>query len=136
LDTTKLMRYLGLCRRAGGIVRGTELIEKSLRRSPKPVLVLLASDASPRTTKQITDKCRYAAVPLWTVEPDKFALAACAGASSPCAALAVLAGKGPADAILALYRETAQTYTEIQENVGLSGQTSLSDNGFYDRKDD
>ena len=110
--TEKLLRYVGLCKRAGGIVRGADLIEKSLRKTPAPVCVLLASDASERTGKQITDKCRTAGVLCVTIEADKYDLAHAVGATSPCAAVAVLAGKGPADAAAQMAKEYAETETE------------------------
>lgn len=98
-DTEKLLRYVGLCRRAGGVIRGAELIEKSLHKSPKPVCVLLSSDASERTTKQMHDKCNSANVPCVTIPADKYTLAHTIGATSPCAALAILPGKGPANIV-------------------------------------
>ncbi|MBQ8402731.1 MAG: ribosomal L7Ae/L30e/S12e/Gadd45 family protein [Clostridia bacterium] len=111
-ETEKLLRYVGLCKRAGGIVRGADLIEKSLRKRPAPVCVLLASDASGRTAKQTTDKCRTAGVLCVTVGADKFDLAHAVGASSPCAAVALLAGKGPAEAAADLVREHAEQEQE------------------------
>ena len=111
-DTEKLLRYVGLCKRAGGIVRGADLIEKSLRKTPAPVCVLLASDASERTVKQTTDKCKTAGVPCVTIGADKFDLAHAVGATSPCAAAAVLAGKGPAGVVAEMVRNDAETKTE------------------------
>ena len=96
MDTVKLLRYVGLCRRAGGVVRGADVIAKSMN---KAACVLIAADASERTVKQTADKCRSAGVPCTTIEADKYDLAHAVGESSPCAAVAVLAGKGPADAV-------------------------------------
>lgn len=109
IDTQKLLRYVGLCRRAGGVVRGADVIAKSLS---KTVCVLIAADASERTVKQTTDKCRSAGVPCVTIGADKYDLAHAVGAASPCAAVAVLAGKGPADYVKAMVTE------EIAETNG------------------
>ncbi|MBR4961029.1 MAG: ribosomal L7Ae/L30e/S12e/Gadd45 family protein [Clostridia bacterium] len=109
MDTQKLLRYVGLCKRAGGVVRGADVIAKSLA---KTVCVLIASDASERTVKQTTDKCRNAGVPCVTIGADKYDLAHAVGASSPCAAVAVLAGKGPADAVKAMITEENADKTE------------------------
>ena len=96
MDTQKLLRYTGLCRRAGGVVRGADVIAKSMS---KAACVLIAADASERTVKQTTDKCSSAGVPCVTVGVDKYDLAHAVGASSPCAAVAVLNGKGPAEMV-------------------------------------
>ena len=104
IDTQKILRYVGLCRRAGGVVRGADVIAKSLSRA---ACVLIASDASERTVKQTTDKCKNAGVLCVTIGADKYDLAHAVGASSPCAAVAVLAGKGPADAVKAMAEDNA-----------------------------
>lgn len=104
IDTQKILRYVGLCRRAGGVVRGADVIAKSLSGA---ACVLIASDASERTVKQTTDKCKTAGVLCVTIGADKYDLAHAVGASSPCAAVAVLAGKGPADAVKAMAEDNA-----------------------------
>ena len=109
MDTVKLLRYVGLCRRAGGVVRGADVIAASLKKS---ACVLIASDASERTVKQITDKCRSAGVPCVTIGADKYDLAHAVGAASPCAAVAVLAGKGPANAVKTMIHEENADKTE------------------------
>ena len=110
-DTETLLRYVGLCKRAGGVVRGADLIEKTLHKHPAPVCVLLAADASERTVKQTSDKCNTAGVLCVTIGADKFDLAHAVGASSPCAAVAVLAGKGPAGVVADMVRN-AEADTE------------------------
>lgn len=64
----KLMSTIGLCRRAGKTVIGSDLAVKALRAGDCK-LVLLASDASENTKKRITDKSatyktRLVCVPL------------------------------------------------------------------------
>ena len=49
---------LGLCRRAGAVIIGTDLVTKALP-SGKVKLVIYAADSSQNTEKKITDKCRF-----------------------------------------------------------------------------
>lgn len=54
----KFLFMLGLCRRAGEIIIGTDLVTKSLP-SKRVKLVIYTSDASQNTEKKITDKCKF-----------------------------------------------------------------------------
>lgn len=54
----KFLFMLGLCRRAGKLITGTDLVTKSLP-SKKTYLVIYTSDASANTEKKITDKCKF-----------------------------------------------------------------------------
>ena len=55
-----LLKFLGLCYRAGCAVCGTELICNALKNGKKvPVLVLEAFDTSQNTHKRISDRCVY-----------------------------------------------------------------------------
>jgi ribosomal protein L7Ae-like RNA K-turn-binding protein len=49
---------LGLCRRAGAVIIGTDLVTKSLP-SGKVKLVIYAENSSQNTEKKITDKCKF-----------------------------------------------------------------------------
>ena len=49
---------LGLSRRAGAIIIGTDLVTKALP-SGNVKLVMYACDASGNTVKKITDKCKF-----------------------------------------------------------------------------
>ena len=49
---------LGLCRKAGKLITGTDLVTKSLP-SKKTYLVIYTNDASQNTEKKITDKCKF-----------------------------------------------------------------------------
>lgn len=55
---SKFLSMLGLCRRAGAAVIGTDLVTKALP-SGKIKLVMYAQNASANTEKKITDKCRF-----------------------------------------------------------------------------
>jgi len=59
--------FLGLAYRARKVVSGEETVVQSIRRS-QAKLVMLSKDASDRTIKTITDKCRFYKVPVVFVE--------------------------------------------------------------------
>ncbi|MGV3488290.1 MAG: YlxQ family RNA-binding protein [Tuberibacillus sp.] len=61
---------LGLAYRARKVVSGEETVVQSVRKS-QAKLVMLSRDASDRTTKTITDKCRYYKVPIVFVDDRK-----------------------------------------------------------------
>ncbi len=54
----KFLFMLGLCRKAGKLIIGTDLVTKSLP-SKKTYLVIYTCDASGNTEKKITDKCNF-----------------------------------------------------------------------------
>ena len=130
-------RYLGLCRRAGGVIRGGETILRSVRTdstAKRPSLVLIASDASDRTAKQLADKCRYYKVPCYKTPADSYRLAEITGFTSPCAALGVLRGKGPSEALQSICSALWTDSTAETENIHLNETTEI--NRPLDRKDD
>ncbi len=51
-------KLIGLCRAAGGVACGTDAALGEVRRG-RAKFVLIASDVSDRTRKQLTDKCKY-----------------------------------------------------------------------------
>ena len=55
---SKVLSMLGLSRRAGAVIIGTDLVTKALP-SGKVKLVMYACDASANTEKKITDKCKF-----------------------------------------------------------------------------
>jgi ribosomal protein L7Ae-like RNA K-turn-binding protein len=59
----KAYRLLGLAKRAGKVVSGTDGVVNSVRYG-KAGVVILAKDASENTKKQIRDKCNSFNVPL------------------------------------------------------------------------
>ena len=95
-----IRNYIGLCKAAGGVIAGSDLVLKAVR-SGKVVCVLIAKDASPRTQKQITDKCLFYHIKHGIVDSDSYDLGKLIGKTAPCAVLG-LTGKGPADAVCRL----------------------------------
>ena len=55
---SKVLSMLGLSRRAGAVIIGTDLVTKALP-SGKVKLVMYAGDSSANTEKKITDKCKF-----------------------------------------------------------------------------
>ena len=90
-------RYIGLCMAAGGVKTGVDMVLGEVR-SHRAKLVLLASDASDRTKKQVTDKCNYYNIPLFSGGYTGDDIAQMLGKRSPCAAVAFI-GKGPWESV-------------------------------------
>ncbi len=60
----KALGLIGLAKRAGRIAAGEEAVKDSVRFG-KAQVVILASDASDNTRKNITDSCKYYGVPYY-----------------------------------------------------------------------
>ena len=58
MATNKFLSMLGLAKRAGAVMTGTDLVTKALP-SGKIRLVIYAENSSPNTEKKITDKCKF-----------------------------------------------------------------------------
>ncbi len=78
---------------AGGVVCGTDAALAEVRHG-RARFVLVASDASDRTRKQLTDKCATYQVKILYGIRDSAALARLFGRRSACAA-AAFTGRGP-----------------------------------------
>ena len=95
----QLSKYLGLCAASLSAVCGSELASGAVRKNPAKVnLMLLASDASARTEKQVTDKCAFYKVKLIKLDLTMTELSDALGKSSLCAACAIT-NKGLAEKI-------------------------------------
>ncbi len=95
----QLCKYLGLCAASRSAVCGSELALSAIRKnSAKVNLMLLASDASVRTQKQVTDKCDFYKVKLIKLDLTMTELSDALGKSSLCAACAIT-NKGLAEKI-------------------------------------
>ncbi|MBR6915693.1 MAG: ribosomal L7Ae/L30e/S12e/Gadd45 family protein [Clostridia bacterium] len=79
-----------LCRKAGAVTAGVGATLDAVRRTDgKPAAVILASDASERTKKQIRDKCAFYGVDLFEIPTPSDELGRFLGGSSLCAAAAI-----------------------------------------------
>jgi ribosomal protein L7Ae-like RNA K-turn-binding protein len=90
---TRLERNIGLCMAAGGVTVGFDLILKEVR-SKNAKFVLLASDASQRTKKQITDKCSFYGIRCFLPDLASGDVSKAVGKHCSCVA-AAFTGKGP-----------------------------------------
>lgn len=63
----KLLRMLGLAKKAGKVSTGSFICEKAIK-SKRAKLVILACDASVNTRKSISDACKYYNIQL--IEPE------------------------------------------------------------------
>lgn len=89
MKTDKILTYLGLAAAKRSVVTGSDLVLREVRKQKPAICVLLASDASERTTKQICDKCTYYGVSLIRLDTDMEALGARIGKISQVACVAV-----------------------------------------------
>lgn len=88
MNTDKIFKYISLAAASRSVTFGTDQTLRCVRRGGK-ICVLTANDASPRTEKQISDKCRYYGVPLIKLECDMESLAHRLGKTSPSAVICV-----------------------------------------------
>lgn len=71
--TDKLLGLLGLARRAGWLIFGSDAVEREIK-GGRAGVVLLSSDASPRTIKNIKEICEKAGTDIYAVPYDKMAI--------------------------------------------------------------
>ncbi len=88
--TERFIGMLGLARRAGKTVQGTDMICERMRAKKKPVLVLVAHDASPATQERLVKKCVFYNIPCLVVALTTEALGHLLGKTGALAAVAVL----------------------------------------------
>lgn len=84
----KILRALGLCRRAGALVCGVPMICAELQKK-KICIVFEAEDTSDGTHKKLTDKCTYYGTRHLRLDVGGEMLAASVGKSGFLAAVAV-----------------------------------------------
>ena len=89
MKTDKILSYLGLAAASRTAVCGTDMVLSEVRRGKKDICVLMSSDVSERTEKQLTDKCAFYKVPLIKLPCDMYELGQRAGKKHPAAAVAV-----------------------------------------------
>ena len=90
-------RLIGLCRAAGGVTVGFDAVMAEIR-GGRAKFVLVASDASDRTRKQLSDKCKYYHVTCFEGAYTSAGLAEMLGRRSGCVA-AAFTGKGPYESV-------------------------------------
>lgn len=88
MNTEQILKYISLAARGRSIVTGTDQVLRRVRRGGS-ICVIIADDASERTSKQINDKCTYYSVPLIRISVDMETLAGRCGKISPAAVICV-----------------------------------------------
>ncbi len=88
-QTQKVLSALGLCRKAGKGVAGTETVCEALRKQKTLLQVYCPCDLSENTRKKLTDKCAFYGVPLTELPVEGALLAHAVGKSGFCAAYGV-----------------------------------------------
>ena len=101
----KLYGMLGLAKRAGKVVSGTDAVIDRVR-DGSAVLVIVSGDASESTQKRVTDKCKFYGTEYIVYEGVGKAIG-----KDGCAAIAIV-DKNFADAVLNIYNNL----TEVAEN--------------------
>lgn len=104
-DLTSLDRalgMLGLAKRAGYLVCGTDAVISAVASKKKPALVVCASDASDRTKKQLSDKCATYEVAYMEVPCEKDILARSIGKKDSQISAAAVCDRGMAEKIIIL----------------------------------
>ena len=84
----KTENILGLAKKAGAIISGTELVIDSVRKK-KACHVFVCSDASPGTLKKLSDKTNFYGVPLTKLDLTMSELSHCVGLSRLTAAVSL-----------------------------------------------
>lgn len=85
----RLLKMLGLCRKAGRIVAGTELACLEMAAKKPPCLAVLASGASHGTQKKIRTKSEYYGISLLVIDCSPEELGQAIGKSAGIAAAVV-----------------------------------------------
>jgi len=79
------LKALGMCKRAGKLVSGTELVCEAVKKG-RAVVVVTASGASPSSIKRVADKCAFYGVEHILVDTDTLSLGAAIGKSTAASA--------------------------------------------------
>ena len=88
--TERFFGMLGLAKRAGKTVQGTNVICDKMRAKGKPVLVLTSHYASEGTRKRLSSKCNFYSIPYYEVDVSTEKLGSILGCSGLTAAVAVM----------------------------------------------
>ncbi len=79
-DYKRTAALIGIAKKAGKTVIGTDMAQSAVRSKKKSVCLLICSaEASDATLKRISNTAQYYKIPLYTVELGKAELAKCVG---------------------------------------------------------
>lgn len=104
-SAARILGMLGLAKRAGKLVAGTDAVIAAVASQKKPDLCVCASDASERTKKQLADKCAFYGVTLVTVASAKDELASALGKKDGQTSACAVCDRGMAEKIILLGKD-------------------------------
>ena len=117
MNQHKICGLLGLCKKAGKMITGTDMVLEAVRSlKRKPCLVLLANDASANTLKKVSNCCSHYSAKLVTLPIDGETLAKCVGKTGAIA-LVGINDEGFAGAIGAQLSTNSEFKEQREENV-------------------
>ena len=90
--TERFLRMLGLARKAGKTVLGTEVICEQMRAKKKPVLILVSSGASDGTLRRLSHKSSFYSIPCLTVDVAPEVLGHLLGTARPLVSVGITDG--------------------------------------------
>ena len=88
-NNAAILRALGLCRKAGKVIIGTDAVCEAVRGKTPPKAVFAANDNAENTDKKLRDKCGSRGVPFYHIPASGAELAHALGKSAHTAAVAV-----------------------------------------------
>lgn len=98
-NTARILSLIGICRKAGGIIPGAGAVLSEMKKDRRLRAVIISSDASDRTVKQLSDKAGYRNIPISFPNIDSDELGHAIGIKAPVAVIA-LSGAGPVCSLL------------------------------------
>lgn len=117
MNQSKICGLLGLCKKAGKLISGTDMVLEAVRSSKrKPFLVLLSEDASANTLKKVRNCCSFYDAKLIKLSIDGETLARCVGKTGTIALVAII-DKGFADALEKQLSAKSEFMEEREENI-------------------
>jgi len=113
----KALSYLGFARKCGRVLIGTDSVLRGVRGGDaKKIAVVLASDASERTGKQIKDKCAYYGVHISPASPTGDQIALAVGKRMTVSAAAIT-DEGLASALIKASDGIENGNTQLEERI-------------------
>lgn len=113
----KICGMLGISRKAGKLIAGSDLVVESIRSKKNTVrLVLLSADASENTVKKVRNCCKHYSKKLFVLEQSGENLAKTVGKTGVISACAIC-DEGLANALITLLSTNNESEEQREENV-------------------
>ena len=88
-NNERLLRALGICAKAGGLLCGTPIVCEALKSAKPPSLVILPRDNAENSEKRLRDRCRFYQTEWIQIDADGEELAKAVGKTGRLAAVAI-----------------------------------------------